>query len=139
MGSYGIGVSRLVAVIAEQHHDELGIAAACLGLAVRRRCRDRQQGRSGPARAPNRWPPISACATRSCLTTGPLGRWFKDAERRRPAHRGGRPRLGGRRGGTAQPIHRREPGDRGRRRRRRDRRRARPASFAYPYRRGTPW
>ncbi|BBY79081.1 proline--tRNA ligase [Mycolicibacterium pulveris] len=26
MGSYGIGVSRLVAVIAEQHHDELGLA-----------------------------------------------------------------------------------------------------------------
>jgi prolyl-tRNA synthetase len=25
MGSYGIGVSRLVAVIAEQHHDELGL------------------------------------------------------------------------------------------------------------------
>ena len=25
MGSYGIGVSRLVAVIAEQHHDEMGL------------------------------------------------------------------------------------------------------------------
>ncbi|MGH3551892.1 MAG: His/Gly/Thr/Pro-type tRNA ligase C-terminal domain-containing protein, partial [Mycobacterium sp.] len=25
MGSYGVGVSRLVAVIAEQHHDELGL------------------------------------------------------------------------------------------------------------------
>jgi prolyl-tRNA synthetase len=25
MGSYGIGVSRLVAVIAEQHHDDLGL------------------------------------------------------------------------------------------------------------------
>jgi prolyl-tRNA synthetase len=25
MGSYGIGVSRLVAVVAEQHHDELGL------------------------------------------------------------------------------------------------------------------
>ena len=33
MGSYGIGVSRLVAVIAEQHHDEQGAALA------RRRCR----------------------------------------------------------------------------------------------------
>ena len=32
MGSYGIGVSRLVAVIAEQHHDELGCAGP-------RRCR----------------------------------------------------------------------------------------------------
>jgi prolyl-tRNA synthetase len=26
MGSYGIGLSRLVAAIAEQHHDELGLA-----------------------------------------------------------------------------------------------------------------
>jgi prolyl-tRNA synthetase len=25
MGSYGLGVSRMVAVIAEQHHDELGL------------------------------------------------------------------------------------------------------------------
>ncbi len=36
MGSYGVGVSRLVAVIAEQHHDELGLrwpaAAAPFGV-----------------------------------------------------------------------------------------------------------
>ena len=57
MGSYGIGVSRLVAVIAEQHHDELGLALAVVGLAVRRPRRDRQQGRAPPAQAPTSWPP----------------------------------------------------------------------------------
>ena len=48
MGSYGIGVSRLVAVIAEQHHDDLGSELAVVGLAVRRPRGDRQQGRSRP-------------------------------------------------------------------------------------------
>ena len=50
MGSYGVGVSRLVAVIAEQHHDELGSALACDGVAVRRARGDRQQGRRGARR-----------------------------------------------------------------------------------------
>jgi prolyl-tRNA synthetase len=44
MGSYGVGVSRLVAVIAEQHHDELGLRWPA-SVAVRRARGDRQQGR----------------------------------------------------------------------------------------------
>ena len=72
MGSYGVGVSRLVAVIAEQQHDELGPALAVVGVAVRRARGDRQQGSPRPAPAPRSWPPTSTgWAWRCCSTTAP--------------------------------------------------------------------
>ena len=56
MGSYGIGVSRLVAAIAEQHHDELGliwpreVAPADVHLVI--------AGKDAAVRAgAERWPP----------------------------------------------------------------------------------
>ena len=45
MGSYGIGVSRAVAAIAEATHDELGPVLAARGRARRRPHRRRRQGR----------------------------------------------------------------------------------------------
>ena len=47
MGSYGIGVSRAVAAIAEQHHDEQGPGLAGGGGAVRRPPGRRRQGAAG--------------------------------------------------------------------------------------------
>ena len=44
MGCYGIGVSRLVAAIVEEHHDENGIVWPVAPRAVRR-ARDRDAGR----------------------------------------------------------------------------------------------
>ena len=45
MGSYGIGVSRAVAAIAEGNHDELGLVLAPRDLARRRAHRRHRQGR----------------------------------------------------------------------------------------------
>ena len=45
MGSYGIGVSRAVAAIAEQHHDDRGPDLAARGVAGRRAHRGHRQGR----------------------------------------------------------------------------------------------
>ena len=43
MGSYGIGVTRILAIIAEGHHDDKGLVWPAVGRAVRRaRARDRQ-------------------------------------------------------------------------------------------------
>ena len=111
MGSYGVGVSRLVAVIAEQSHDEHGliwprevapydvhlvIAGKTEEIAGRRRAAGRRAGRG------------RACGC--CWTTGRPrpGVKFADAELIGvPTHRGGRP-WPGQRGGRGQgPPHRR--------------------------------
>ena len=122
MGSYGIGVSRLVAVIAEQHHDELGlrwpssvspfdvhVVIANKDERRSRRCR-RAGRRTGPA-------------GRRGATRRPEGLTRREVQGRRTARgavdRRGRPRLGQRRGRAAQPVHRRDARDRRRQRRRR--------------------
>ena len=113
MGSYGIGVSRLVAVIAEQHHDELGlrwpssvspfdahvvIANKDERSARRRRGVGRRAGPAGRRGAARR----------------PEGLTRHQVQGRRVAwcavDRGGGSRLGRRRGGASQPVHRRDPG-----------------------------
>ena len=70
MGSYGIGVSRAVAAIAEATHDELGPVLAARGRAGRRPHRRRRQGRrpAGPggrrsSRPSSRRPGCACCST----------------------------------------------------------------------------
>ncbi len=70
MGSYGVGVSRLVAVIAEQHHDELGlrwpptVAPFDVHLVIA------NKDAGGPRRGRSRWPPTwIAWVSRCCSTT----------------------------------------------------------------------
>ena len=115
MGSYGIGVSRLVAVIAEQHHDELGLrwpssvspfdahlVIANKDAAARDR-RRRAGRRPGPAgrRGAARRPQV---LTRREVQGRRAARGAVDRRRR--------PRLGRRRGRAAQPLHRRDARDR---------------------------
>ena len=71
MGSYGIGVSRAVAAIAENSHDELGPGLAPRDRAVRRAPGRHGQGRRGVrrGRAP-RAASSSSRACRCCTTTG---------------------------------------------------------------------
>ncbi len=111
MGSYGIGVSRLVAVIAEQHHDELGLRwpSSVSPFDVARG--DRQQGRGRPRgrrRAGRRAGPARARGA----ARRPEGLAGREVQGRRAARgavdRRGRPRLGRRRGRAAQPVHRRD-------------------------------
>ena len=119
MGSYGIGVSRLVAVIAEQHHDELGLRwpssvspfdahVVIANKDERRACRRRRARRSsGPAghRGAARRPEgITGCEVQGCRVA------------RGAVDRRGGPRLGRWRGRVAQPLHRRDAGDRSRQR-----------------------
>ena len=70
MGSYGLGVSRLVAVVAEQQHDELGlrwpsaIAPFDVHLVIA------NKDARGPRPEPRRWPPTwIGWASRCCSTT----------------------------------------------------------------------
>ena len=60
MGSYGIGISRVVAAIVEEHHDEHGIAGPHAICALRRAPR-----RARSARAP----PPTTCALRPTAST----------------------------------------------------------------------
>ena len=61
MGSYGVGVSRAVAAIAESTHDELGLVLAPRDRAGRRARRGHRQGpgdlRGGRRRCPTSWSP----------------------------------------------------------------------------------
>ncbi len=71
MGSYGVGVSRAVAAIAESTHDELGLVWPREVAPGRRARRRHRQGRRRSSRPPRRWPaswspPASPCST----TTG---------------------------------------------------------------------
>ena len=70
MGSYGVGVSRLVAVIAEQHHDELGLRwpSSVSPFDVHVVIANKDDGaRAGRRRAGRRSGP--ARASRCCSTT----------------------------------------------------------------------
>ena len=74
MGSYGVGVSRLVAVIAEQQHDELGLrwpsAVAPFDVHVVIANKDATR-----APAPPNWPPAwTGAVSTCCSTTAPLRR-----------------------------------------------------------------
>ena len=83
MGSYGVGVSRLVAVIAEQQHDELGLRWPASVVAVRRARGDREQGRRRVDRGRPSWPVSwTGWVSRCCSTTARPrpGVKFKDAE-----------------------------------------------------------
>ena len=75
MGSYGIGVTRILAIIAEGHHDDKGLVWPAVGRAVRRaRARDRQ-GRRRVRRRPSRSAPRSRRPATTCsTTTGPRSR-----------------------------------------------------------------
>ena len=59
MGSYGVGVTRAVAALAEQTYDEKGLCwPRAVGAGRRPHRRDRQ-GRHGVRPPPTRWPPSS--------------------------------------------------------------------------------
>ena len=125
MGSYGIGVSRLVAVIAEQHHDELGLRwpssvspfdahVVIANKDERRACGRRRAGRRALDRLGvevllDDRQGVTRCEVQGCRVAGGA------------VDRRGGPRLGRRRGRVAQPLHRRDAGDRGRQRRGRHR------------------
>ena len=84
MGSYGIGVSRAVAAIAESTHDELGLCWPREVAPGRRAPRRDRQGRRGlrGRRAARRRPrrrPASRCSTTTAAEGRP-GVKFKDAE-----------------------------------------------------------
>ena len=114
MGSYGIGVSRLVAVIAEQHHDELGlrwpssVSPFDAHVVIANKDERRPGGRRGAGRRPGP-------ARRRGAARRPAGLARGEVQGRRAARRAvdrrGRPRLGRRRGRAAQPVHRRDPRD----------------------------
>ena len=129
MGSYGIGVSRLVAVIAEQHHDELGLrwpsSVSPFDVHVVIANKD-DAARAGAAELAAELDRLGV----EVLLDDRQGLTRREVQGRRVARgavdRRGRPRLGRRRGRAAQPVHRRDAGDRRRRRgRRRSRRRSR--------------
>ena len=70
MGSYGIGVSRAVAAIAENSHDELGLVLAARGRAGRRAPGRDRQGRRPSSRRPTSSPPeLRAGRGRGAATT----------------------------------------------------------------------
>ena len=131
MGSYGIGVSRLVAVIAEQHHDELGLrwpsSVSPFDAHIVIANKD-SAARDGAGRAGRRPGPAGCrgAARRPEVIAG------GEVQGRRAARgavdRGGRPRLGRRGGRAAQPVQRRDARDRRRWRGPGDRRRRSPAS-----------
>ena len=135
MGSYGIGVSRLVAVIAEQHHDELGLRwpssvspfDAHVVIANKderrpRRCRrvGRRVGPAGRRGAARRSAGLTRREVQGCRVA------------RGAVDRRGGPWLGRRRGRVAQPLHRRNAGDRRRQRGGRHLRGGRVASWTTP-------
>ena len=84
MGSYGVGVSRAVACVAEGNHDELGLVLAARAQPRRRARRRHRQGRGrlrqgrGGHRASSRRR-ASACCTTTAARSAP-GVKFKDAE-----------------------------------------------------------
>ncbi len=74
MGCYGIGISRAVAAVAEQHHDERGLVLAGRDRAGRRTPGGRRKGRPGRRRrstSAGGWP-RGACGCWS--TTAPTSR-----------------------------------------------------------------
>ena len=112
MGSYGLGVSRLVAVIAEQHHDELGlrwpseVAPFDVHLVIankdargahRSHRAGRRSGSAGHRGAARRPAGLARGEVQGCRTA------------RCAVDRRGGPRLGGRDGRAAQSVQRRDP------------------------------
>ena len=75
MGSYGIGVSRAVAAIAEQHHDDRGLIWPREVVAGRRAHRGHRQGRGGVrGRRDDRRRAGAAAASGCCSTTARASR-----------------------------------------------------------------
>ena len=111
MGSYGIGVSRLVAVIAEQHHDELGlrwpssVSPFDVHVVIANKDDDARAGAEELAAELDRLGVEVLLDDRQGLTR-------REVQGRRTARgavdRGGRARLGRRRRRAAQPVQRRE-------------------------------
>ena len=109
MGSYGIGVSRLVAVVAEQHHDELGlrwpssIAPFDVHLVIANKDAEARAGSHQTGRRSGQ----GGCRG---VARRPPGITRRQVQGRRAARRAldrrGGPRLGGRSGGSPQPVHR---------------------------------
>ncbi len=131
MGSYGVGVSRLVAVIAEQHHDGLGlrwpssVSPFDVHVVIANKDPEARTGAEELAADLDRLGLEVLLDDRTGLARGEVqGR----RTARRAVDRGGRPRLGRRRRGTAQPVQPRQPRsgrrDGGGRDRRRDHRAA---------------
>ena len=91
-------------------------ALAVGGVAVRRAPGDRQQGRRGAAPGPTELAADLDRLGRGSAARRPQGLARSEVQGRRTARcavdRRGRPRLGQRGGRTAQPVQRREPGDR---------------------------
>ena len=120
MGSYGVGVSRLVAVIAEQHHDELGlrwpsaVAPFDVHLVIANKDAEARAGATDIGRRAGPAGHRGAARRPAGLTRG-------EVQGRRTAgcavDRRGGARLGRRRGRAAQPVQRRNPRSAGRRRR----------------------
>ena len=83
MGSYGIGVSRLVAVIAEQHHDELGLrwpsSVSPFDVHVVIANKDAEAARPAPPSSPRTWTDCGLDVLLDDRTASP-GVKFKDAE-----------------------------------------------------------
>ena len=73
MGSYGIGVSRAVAAIAETTHDELGPVLAARGRARRRAPRRDRQGRRGLRRGRGARRRPRGAGARACSSTTAAG------------------------------------------------------------------
>ena len=129
MGSYGVGVTRAVAAIAEQTHDEKGLCWPPFGGTCGRARRRHRQGRRDlrRGRRPGRRPGDRRCAGAVRRPARGLARREVHGRRaaRRADDRDRRPRPGRRRGRAARPPYRRAPRGRGRRS---GRARARPLS-----------
>ena len=111
------GCLTLVAVVAEQMHDEKGLRWPTFGRALRCPRRHRQQGRGRPR---GRREVVAALDAQGLDVlfddrTASPGVKFKDAELLgMPLDRRDRSRLGRRQGRTARPLHRRSRGNAGR-------------------------
>ena len=119
MGSYGVGVSRLVAVIAEQQHDELGlrwpseVSPFDVHLVIANKDDEARAGATALAGDLDRLGHRGAARRPQGVARG-------EVQRRRVARcavdRGGGPRMGRRNGRVARPVQRREARARHRRR-----------------------
>ena len=109
MGSYGVGVSRLVAVIAEQQHDELGlrwpseVSPFDVHLVIANKDAEARAGATALAADLDRLGIEVLLDDRSSVARG-------EVQRRRVARcavdRGGGSRLGRRKGRVARPVQR---------------------------------
>ncbi|GAA4816129.1 proline--tRNA ligase [Tomitella cavernea] len=132
MGSYGIGISRLVAVLAEQHHDDKGLRWPGGSGPGRRAPGDSEQGRAGEGRRrrTRRRSRRGRCHSGARRPQSLAGRQVQGrrAAWRAPRRRGGAG-LGRRHGRVARQDERRDPHGPGGAGRRGDPRRDRPLVF----------